>query len=108
MTRMFLKSKKLPIIKILIVFILISKYIFRLGLDYRNANISNGILMTEFGYSLGISYKFKALSNQIDFIYFGGGRSYESNFNEETFQQLQVGVTIADLWFVKRRQRRNE
>lgn len=84
------------------------KFIFRLGLDYRNANISNGILMTEFGYSLGISYKFKALSNQIDFIYFGGGRSYESNFNEETFQQLQVGVTIADLWFVKRRQRRNE
>ena len=84
------------------------KFIIRLGLDYRNAMISPEIPMTEFGYSFGISYKFKALSNQIDFSYSGGSRSYEENYKNETFQQLQVGITIADLWFVKRRQRRNE
>ena len=84
------------------------KFIIRLGLDYRNANISPEIPMTEFGYSLGISYKFKALSNQIDFNYSGGTRSYDRNYKNETFQQLQIGITIADLWFVKRRQRRNE
>ena len=84
------------------------KFIIRLGLDYREAIISSEIPVTEFRYSLGISYKFKSLSNQIDFNYSGGNRLYEKNYDNETFQQLQVGITIADLWFVKRRQRRNE
>lgn len=85
-----------------------NKFIIRLGLDYKNARISSEIPMAEFGYSLGISFKFNTLSNQIDFNYSGGQRAYDSNYEKETFQQLSIGITIADLWFVKRRQRRNE
>ena len=84
------------------------RFIFKMGFDYKNSIITPKIPIREFGYALGISFKFKSLNNQIDFSYSGGFRSYDDNYKSESFQQLQVGLTIADLWFVKRRQRRNE
>ena len=62
--------------------------------------------VTEFGYSIGFGYKFKAVGNQIDFAYSSGLKSFEaSDFNEERLKGFQIGISIADIWFIKRRQR---
>tara|TARA_X000000950_G_C13915728_1_gene660925 strand:- start:1590 stop:2903 length:1314 start_codon:yes stop_codon:yes gene_type:complete len=62
--------------------------------------------VTEFGYSIGFGYKFKAVGNQIDFAYSSSLKSFEaSDFNEERLRGFQIGISIADIWFIKRRQR---
>ena len=62
--------------------------------------------ITEFGYSIGFGYKFKAVGNQIDFAYSSSIKSFEvSDFDEERFRGLQISISIADIWFIKRRQR---
>ena len=62
--------------------------------------------VTEFGYSIGFGYKFKAVGNQIDFAYNSSLKSYEaSDFGVERMRGLQIGISIADIWFIKRRQR---
>ena len=62
--------------------------------------------VTEFGYSMGFGYKFKAVGNQIDFTYNSSLKIYEaSDFKEERLRGFQVGISIADIWFIKRRQR---
>ena len=62
--------------------------------------------VTEFGYSIGFGYKFKAVGNQIDFAYNSSLKSCEaSDFSEERLEGFQIGISIADIWFIKRRQR---
>ena len=62
--------------------------------------------VTEFGYSIGFGYKFKAVGNQIDFAYNSSLKNFEaSDFSEERLKGFQIGISIADIWFIKRRQR---
>jgi len=62
--------------------------------------------ITEFGYSIGFGYKFNAVGNQIDFAYNSSLKSFEaSDFSEERLRGFQIGISIADIWFIKRRQR---
>ena len=62
--------------------------------------------VTEFGYSIGFGYKFKAVGNQIDFAYSSSLKSFKaSDFSEERLSGFQIGISIADIWFIKRRQR---
>ena len=62
--------------------------------------------VTEFGYSIGFGYKFKAVGNQIDFAYSSSLKSFEAtDFSEERLRGFQIGISIADIWFIKRRQR---
>ncbi len=62
--------------------------------------------VTEFGYSVGFGYKFKAVGNQIDFAYNSSLKSFEaSDFGEERLRRFYIGISIADIWFIKRRQR---
>ena len=62
--------------------------------------------VTEFGYSIGFGYKFKAVGNQIDLTYNSSLKSFKaSDFDEERLRGFQVGISIADIWFIKRRQR---
>ena len=62
--------------------------------------------VTEFGYSIGFGYKFKAVGNQIDFAYCSSLKSFEAtDFGEERLRGFQIGISIADVWFIKRRQR---
>ncbi len=91
--------------------------IFRSGLFFNNFTIDNLDYsssaelnskdnVTEFGYSIGFGYKFKAIGNQIDFTYKSSLKSYEvSDFSEEHLRGFQVSISIADIWFIKRRQR---
>ena len=62
--------------------------------------------ITEFGYSAGFGYKFKAVGNQIDFAYSSSLKSFEaSDLGDERFRKFQISISIADIWFIKRRQR---
>ena len=62
--------------------------------------------VSQFGYSIGFGYKFKAVGNQIDFAYNSSLKSFgASYFGEERSRGLQIGISIADIWFIKRRQR---
>ncbi|MFL2989733.1 MAG: hypothetical protein ACJZ11_03360 [Candidatus Neomarinimicrobiota bacterium] len=62
--------------------------------------------ISEIGFSLGFGYKFKTVGNQIDFTYHYSTREHSSIFiGEELFRGFQVGISIADIWFIKRRQR---
>jgi hypothetical protein len=59
------------------------------------------------GYSLGIGFKFGAVGNQIDINYYAGFREYSQSYESEIIHQFQAGISLADIWFVKRRQKRN-
>ena len=90
---------------------------FRSGLFFNNFTtdeLANGNFIrtkskdriTEFGYSVGFGYKFKAVGNQIDFAYSSSLKSFESSdIFEERLRGFQISISIADIWFIKRRQR---
>ena len=90
---------------------------FRSGLFFNNFTtdeLVHGSLLrmkskdnvTEFGFSIGFGYKFKAVGNQIDFAYSSSLKSFEApDIGEERLRGFQIGISIADIWFIKRRQR---
>ncbi|CUV08393.1 hypothetical protein MGWOODY_Mmi591 [hydrothermal vent metagenome] len=45
------------------------------------------------------------MGNQIDINYYLGTREYPDIADAELVQQIQLGISLADLWFVKRRQK---
>jgi hypothetical protein len=68
--------------------------------------IESGGGISEIGYSLGFGYKFKTVGNQIDFTYHSSLKDHSNTFlSVEHFRGFQVGISIADIWFIKRRQR---
>ena len=84
----------------------IDNFVFRAGLAYKTHQLKQSeITIREFGSALGLGFKFKAVGNQIDFNYYIGNREYSNTFQTELVQQIQVSVSLADLWFVKRRQK---
>ena len=84
----------------------IDKFSFRTGLAYKTHELSQSkIKISELGLALGFGFKFKTVGNQFDLNYYVGKRNYSENYNTEIVQQLQVGVSLADRWFVKRRQK---
>lgn len=62
--------------------------------------------ISEIGFSLGFGYKFKTVGNQIDFTYHSSLKDHSDIYiGEEFFRGFQIGISIADIWFIKRRQR---
>ena len=59
----------------------------------------------ELGFSFGVGFKFKPVGNQINLNYYFGNRKFSNIVEKEFIQQIQVGVSLADIWFVKRRQK---
>ncbi len=85
---------------------LVDKISFRTGLMYKSHTLHSKTIVSEVGGSLGFGFKFKAVGNQVDLNYYLGNRKYSDNyFKTEIIQQMQVGVSLGDLWFVKRRQK---
>ncbi len=82
------------------------KFSFKSGITYLNHQLfHNDEDILELGFSIGVGFKFKPVGNQIDLSYYFGNREY-SGFNEKEFiQQIQIGISLADIWFVKRRQK---
>ena len=87
----------------------LKKYIMDGWDSVQKVKIQNVDPITEFGGAIGFGFKFKAVGNQVDISYYYGIRHHPStlrhDFGDERVQQLQVGISLADLWFVKRRQR---
>ena len=85
---------------------LVDKISFRTGLMYKSHTLAlSNAIVSEVGGSLGFGFKFKTVGNQVDLNYYLGKRNYSDTFNAEIIQQMQVGVSLGDLWFVKRRQK---
>ena len=82
-----------------------NKYAFD-EFDSKSSNrIDNKNSITQVGYSIGFGYKFKAVGNQIDFSYYTGSLDYPHSYDSEQIKEFQIGISIADIWFIKRRQR---
>ena len=79
------------------------KITFRLGAyrkDYKMLSMGNNII--ENGLSLGLGIKFGNTANQLDLSFNNGTRSSENNFSE-TFKQFSIGISVGDVWFLRRR-----
>ena len=82
------------------------KFIFRAGAVFKDHELGlsrNNI--RELGCLMGLGFKFKNVGNQIDLNLYLGNRTHSNNYHNEFIKQLQVGISLADLWFVKRRQK---
>jgi len=85
---------------------LFDKFSFRAGMLYYKHRLKNDqSTITEIGYSLGLGFKFKPVGNQMDINYYIGNREHAGMEEKELVQQIQLGVSLADIWFVKRRQK---
>ena len=82
-------------------------FILRSGFKYSHQNIEpTKNIISEIGYSMGFGFKFGATSNQLDINYYVGSRSFKEKFDGENIHQIQAGVSLSDIWFVKRRQKK--
>jgi len=82
-------------------------FILRSGFKYSHQNIEpTKNIISEIGYSMGFGFKFGATSNQLDINYYVGSRSFKEKFDGEKIHQIQAGVSLSDIWFVKRRQKK--
>ena len=62
----------------------------------------SGKSIIENGLSLGFGFKFAATGNQIDFSFRNGSR-YIDGLNKELFREFTVGISVGDVWFLRRR-----
>ena len=78
----------------------------RFGITYIKHSMQlDKSLTKEYGASIGLGFKFKPVENQIDVNYYIGSRNYTGYDEQELAQQFQIGISLADLWFVRRRQK---
>ena len=61
-------------------------------------------LVSEIGFGIGFGLNFGITGNQIDFGYNVSKRKNILYVNEELLQNFSIGISVADLWFVKRRE----
>ena len=82
------------------------KISIRSGLQYSLYTLGNSEkVIQEYGCSIGSGYKFKSVGNQIDLNFCFGYRDYPMSSSLELYQQLQMSISLADIWFIKRRQK---
>ena len=81
------------------------RFNFRGGLYYQYRHFYPlDVGMNEYGISLGFGLNFGATNNQIDVGFLWGRRTSPLPI-EENFRQLNVSLSLGDVWFVKRRAR---
>ena len=81
------------------------RFSFRSGLfsnRYRLNNSENSII--ENGIAIGFGFIFGITKNQIDLSYQIGYRSGLPEIDNETFSKFSIGLSLGDIWFVKRRE----
>ena len=82
------------------------KFSFKSGLIHHIHTMKyDDMNIEELGFSFGIGFKFKPVGNQINLNYYFGNRKFSNISDKELIQQIQVGISLADIWFVKRRQK---
>ena len=82
------------------------KISFRSGLQYSSYILGNNKkVIQQYGCSIGSGYKFKSVGNQVDLNLCFGFRDYPMRSGLELYQQLQMSISLGDIWFIKRRQK---
>tara|TARA_B100000902_G_scaffold387138_1_gene430789 strand:- start:465 stop:1709 length:1245 start_codon:yes stop_codon:yes gene_type:complete len=80
------------------------RYNFKGSLFFQNYSVKNLENINEVGLGLGVGFNFGITGNQIDFGYKLAKRDGLFLVGDETLHSFSVGVSIGDLWFVKRRE----
>jgi hypothetical protein len=80
------------------------RYHYRAGIAFTDYDINSLDTVKEVSLGLGIGVEFGLMRNQIDFSYNLINRDNIYIVGSETVQSFNIGVSIGDLWFVKRRQ----
>ncbi|MFQ6612001.1 MAG: hypothetical protein ACE5D2_02715 [Fidelibacterota bacterium] len=82
------------------------KLIYRVGINRSIFRLEqNGRYLNENGLSIGIGFKFGSAGNQIDLAYKFGSRSLATD-HKEAIQELAIEISLGDVWFSKRRERK--
>lgn len=77
---------------------------FRAGAYSNNIKLLNSEKnIKEYGVSMGLSFNFGVTKNQLDFAYSFGKREGLFEIGDENIQKFSIGITVGDIWFVKRR-----
>jgi hypothetical protein len=77
---------------------------FRSGIFVMRSVLDSRKNVDERGVSFGIGVKFGVVDNQIDFGFSISQRD-GLDVNDELIQQFSVGISLGDIWFIKRRER---
>ena len=80
------------------------RYNFRSSIYFKNYSIKNLENINEVGLGLGLGVVFGVVGNQIDFGFNVSKKNGIHLVNEEMVHTFSIGITIGDLWFVKRRE----
>jgi hypothetical protein len=80
------------------------RYNFKGSAFIQNYGVKNLENINEVGLGLGVGVNFGITGNQIDFGYKFSKRSGLHLIDKETLHTFNIGVSIGDLWFVKRRE----
>ena len=80
------------------------RYNFKGSIFLQNYGVKNLENINEFGLGLGVGINFGITGNQIDIGYKFLNRNGIHIVDEEILHVFNIGVSIGDLWFVKRRE----
>ena len=80
------------------------RFSFKIGAYSNNIKLVNSEnIINEYGVSTGLSFNFGLTKNQIDFAYSISKREGLFEIGNENIQKISIGITVGDMWFVKRR-----
>ena len=83
---------------------ILDRFSFKFGAYSNKIKLLNSEkIINEYGVSSGLSFNFGFTKNQIDFAYSIGKREGLFNIGNENIQKFSIGITVGDIWFVKRR-----
>jgi len=80
------------------------RYSFKGSLFFQNYGVKNLENINEVGLGLGVGFNFGITGNQIDLGYKLAKRDGLYLVGNETLHSFNLGISIGDLWFVKRRE----
>lgn len=84
----------------------IDRFNFKLGAFSQNIELLNSEKNIKvYGVSGGVGFNFGRTNNQIDLAYSYGKREGLIGVGEEIIHRYSIGITVGDIWFVKRRAR---
>ena len=81
------------------------KLTFRLGAFKESYGLKySGKTINENGITMGIGFKFAVTGNQLDFSYRTGSRSINGDY-KELVKEFNIGLSLGDVWFLRRREK---
>ena len=78
---------------------------YRAGLNYQNSNLKiNGLQLNQYGTTFGVGLPLKRLKSVLHLsVEWGERGTTEKGLLKESYWKTRFGITLNDLWFVKRK-----